>query len=147
MIACFIMAALSTMAPIAGQAAGCAAPVGRITSPQGGQVIVNGQIVQTPLGQSLTLSTSGFIQVTIEHDCVAFFDLTVRRTTPGADPQVIHTAHLSGFGCEAGTLTEQVEIGLNGGSYEFSLTGQTCDGKKLRGDGHGGTVVDPPLPL
>lgn len=142
LVATSIAAAL--VAPAASHAT-CQNPYVKILQPNGGQVIVNGLAVQTAGGQSLTLSTTGTIDVVIEHECAIQADLTVTKTAPGA-PTVIHTSSWAPLGCDRGTIKDVVSIGLDGGTYQFDVGGVSCDGRKLRSDGHGGTVIDPPLP-
>lgn len=101
--------------------------------------------MQTLGGQSLTLSTTGTIDVVIERECALQVDLTVTKTSPGA-PILIHTNSWSPLGCEKRTIKDAVPIGLDGGTYQFDVNGMSCTGRKLRSDGHGGAVVDPPLP-
>lgn len=138
---------VAVVAPVAGRAASdpCQNPYVKMLQPSGGQLIVNGTTVSTPGGQSLTLSTTGTIQVKLEHGCAFEVDLKVTKTGPGA-PSVIHTNHWGPLGCDVGTKTDTVAIGLDGGTYQFDVSGMACTGRKLRSDGHGGTVVDPPLP-
>lgn len=143
LVAASITAAL--VAPAASQAQGCQDPSIKILQPNGGQVIVNGLAVQAAGGQSLTLSTTGTIDVIIEHDCAFQVDLKVTKTAPGS-PTVIHTNSWSPLACDKGTLKDVVMIGLDGGNYQFDVNGVSCEGRKLRSDGHGGTVIDPPLP-
>lgn len=124
----------------------CANPYVKILQPSGGQVIVNGPIASVPGGQSFTLSTTGTIDVVIEHGCAVEVDLVVTKTAPGA-PAVVHQNHWAPLDCATGKLTDVVTIGLDGGSYQFDVNGMACTGRKLRSDGHGGTIVDPPLPV
>lgn len=124
---------------------GCQNPYAKMLQPDGGQLIVNGLVVQTGTGAQLTLSTTGTIDVVIEHDCAIQVDLTVTKTGPGA-PTVIHQKSWAPLDCHKSTITEKVAIGLDGGTYQFDLNGVACTGRKLRSDGHGGTIVDPPLP-
>lgn len=127
-----------------GHGAGCEDPFAKILQPDGGQVIVNGIVVQSGTGQQLSLSTTGTIDVVIEHDCAIMVDLKVTKTGPGA-PTVIHQNSWSPLPCDHGQLTDTVSIGLDGGTYQFDLTGMACTGRKFRSDGHGGTILDPPL--
>lgn len=136
--------AAALAAPVAGRA-DCSNPYAKITQPSGGQVVVNGMVVTSVGGQSLSLSTSGTIEVKIEHDCAYSLDLVVTKTGPGS-PTTIHSRHWEPLPCDFGTLSETVIIGLDGGTYRFDVSGVACGGRKLRSDGHGGTIIDPPLP-
>jgi hypothetical protein len=139
-----LLAALA--APVSGSAANpCDDPYVKLLQPSGGQVVVNGVVVQTAGGQSLTLSSTGTIDVVIEHACANLVTLTVTKQSPLGDT-VIHTNSWDGLHCDIGKLTDTVTIGLDGGQYRFDLGGNSCIGRKFRSDGHGGTVLDPPLP-
>lgn len=128
------------------QAADCTGqPYAQITQPDDGQLVVNGGPIPIPVGQSLTISTTGSVDVVIDVSCVEVLDLVVTKTAPG-DPTVIHESSRVLETCDEHTVTEPVEIGLDGGQYRFDVSGISCQGRKLRTDGHGGTVVDPPLP-
>jgi len=91
---------MAVAVPIAGHADTdpCADPFAKITQPDGGQLIVNGLVVQSGTGQSLTLSTTGTIDVVIQHSCALEVKLTVTKTSPGA-PTVIHQNQWSPLDC------------------------------------------------
>ncbi len=136
---------MAVAAPVASNAeTNCENPYAKITQPDGGQLIVNGLVVQTGTGQQLTLSTTGTVDVVIEHECAQFLQLTVTKTGPGA-PTAIHNNSWGPLDCGKGTITNVVKIGLDGGTYQFDVNGVSCAGRKLRSDGHGGTIIDPPL--
>lgn len=139
-----MLAALAV--PTAGSAANaCDDPYVKLLQPQGGQVVVNGISIQSGTGQSVTLSSTGYMDVLIQHSCALEVELTVTKTSPGA-PTVIHQNSWTGLSCEVGELSDSVNIGLDGGTYQFDLGGKPCTGRKFRSDGHGGTVLDPPVP-
>ncbi|MEO7818179.1 MAG: hypothetical protein ABIS18_03415 [Actinomycetota bacterium] len=115
--------------------------------PDGGKIQVQsgptGVLTITTAGvlPSVFISTTGQIEVEIQYGCLNAMNLEVYKegnSTP------IYTNNWT-YACGAGTQLDSVNIGLDGGSYSFQLTGLTCSNKPLRGDGHGGYVADPPL--
>lgn len=119
--------------------------------PKGGQVSANthlGGIAYTlpnsPAPLAVMLSTTGQIQVEIRHACLLSLTLTVFKDGVAAP---IHQRTWEPLSCEEATKTDTVNIGLDGGSYRFVLDGTGCDGIKVRSDGQGGLVADPPLGL
>lgn len=139
-----MLAALAV--PVTGGAADpCDEPYVKLLQPAGGQVVANGIVVQSGTGQSLSLSSTGTIDVVIEHSCAVVVDLTVTKKSPTGDT-VIHTKNWAGLPCGVAKLSDTVTIGLDGGQYQFDLGGNPCTGRKFRSDGQGGTILDPPLP-
>lgn len=126
------------------------APFAKFLQPQGGQVSVTTQAGTTtvtaapaaPVG-SLSLSTTGTIDVKIEYACLSKLTLDVYKD--GNPAPVYSSANVKE--CEHATQTDIVPIGLDGGKYTFSLGGVTCSGAPIKRDDHGGFVGDPPLPL
>ncbi|HVL91458.1 MAG TPA: hypothetical protein VM841_14615 [Actinomycetota bacterium] len=123
----------------------------KFTQPEGGQLSANthlGGIAYTLPGSTtplaVMLSTTGEVEVEIQHRCVQALRLIVYKDGEQAP---IHTNAWANLSCDEGVINDIVEIGLDGGSYRFELEGVGCDGSKLRSDGQGGLIVDPPLGL
>lgn len=123
----------------------------KLIQPDGGQVSVTSQAGVTtvtlpaaPLPVTpVMLSTTGEIEVKIDHQCMKTLRLTVTKDgnpTPVFD-QTWET------GCDRATHTVMVPIGLDGGTYQFQTNGTSCSGLPVRTDGRGGVVGDPPLPI
>ena len=90
---------------------------------------------------SVFLSTTGQITVEIEQSCLLTLVLTVFKdgqTSP------VYTNSWQPE-CTQSNILDEVNIGLDGGSYNFQLSGTACNGKPLRTNGKGGVVGDPPI--
>lgn len=115
--------------------------------PQGGML----QAQTTPTGTltlqsggpvpAVFLSTTGVIDVEVEHACMRSLSLRVFKN---GNPAPVYSSDWISE-CQHTTRVEQVAIGLDGGSYEFQVTGAACNGAPVRGDGQGGVVGDPPI--
>lgn len=118
----------------------------KLLQPQGGTATVNAGPAGThnlAIGgpvPSVTLSFTGTIDVVIEHSCLLQMSLDVTKDGGG----LVHHKEWN-LACEHETKTEPVNIGLDGGTYTFQLSGTSCSGRPMRGDGGGGVVADPPL--
>ena len=106
------------------------------TGPTGALTVQTGGV--TP---SIFLSTTGTIEVEIEQSCLLSLSLVV---TKQGNPTPIHTNSWN-LECTHSNVIDNVTIGLDGGEYTFQLSGTSCNGKGIRGDGHGGFVGDPPI--
>lgn len=118
--------------------------------PEGGQASVTTQagvvaytVPGAPTAPSVSLSTTGNIEVKAEHACVKVLRVTVFKD---GNPTAIYD-QASEKGCGHAVHTAMVPIGLDGGSYQFQLSGFSCNGQPLKFDDRGGFVGDPPLPL
>lgn len=123
---------------------------GRFLKPSDGQVYVQTQIGNQQTsgqGQAVYVSTTGTVEVVVEHQCVLSLTLTVVKQTPGVGPQIVYTRTWQPLDCGYGQKSDDVPVGLDGGDYDFELSGTSCNGKPIRPDGKGGFVGDPPLPL
>ncbi|HEX9697633.1 MAG TPA: hypothetical protein VGB64_15125 [Actinomycetota bacterium] len=122
----------------------------KFVQPEGGQLSANthlGGIAYTAPAAavpSVMLSTTGQIEVKIEHKCLQAMRLTVYKD--GVDAP-IHTNTWDPLSCEEAVTTDTVNIGLDGGTYKFVLDGLGCEGVPLTPTEHGGLVGDPPLGL
>ena len=141
-----VVIAATLMAPGLSKATDpCEDPHATILQPANGQLVVDNTTLLsgTPL-DSASFSTTGTINVVVEQSCALYLRLVVTKETP-TGAVVIHD-NTWDTDCGLGEHTETVAIGLDGGRYHFDVTGMSCLGRKFRSDGHGGTILDPPLP-
>lgn len=116
------------------------------TNPEGGKLTVKHQAGTITLGtgaadQGVLVSTTGTIDVQVKHSCMKILHLVVKNGS-----STIHDS-MNEVACDDDlTFTQSVDVGVDGGEFTFSLDGSlTCDGRPIKGDGHGHYVADPPL--
>ncbi len=120
-------------------------------SPDDGQVNVNTQAGNTSQDtgssvQGFFVSTTGFIEVEIEHHCLHFLFLEVFKVEADGTLTSFHDNTFRPGCSDEGIVTDEVPIGLDAGEYQFTLYWRDCENAE-GGDGRRPVGVDPPLPL
>ena len=135
---------------------------GRLVQPDGGSLVITtgptGPIVLDGAGQQVFVSATGTIEAVAAYGCMMNLTLTVERVDPATGATTPHSVFSwsdaglngpDGTPCSRdATVSALVEIGLDAGQFQFTLSGDTCHPEiALRPDTQGGLVADPPLPL
>lgn len=119
-----------------------------------GGVTANGVTLQTQVGGAtlelprdvlqLAVSTTGTLDVTVDHKCVKYYELHAERTD--ADGTVTPFTFTASPGCISGSDTHSIPIGMNLSEVRLKLVWWGCDGS-MGTDYREIRVCDPPLPI
>lgn len=124
----------------------------KLLQPSGGQVSATTQagvvtyslpITIDPTPPTVFVSSTGEIEVKIEHQCLRTLRLTVHKD---GNPVAIYDQTWE-KPCDHAIHTVMVPIGLDAGTFQFQASGVSCSGLPVTPDGRGGVVGDPPLPI